>query len=297
MPRREGLRRSQREARPGRPIGPTLLKALGLYRPHLLLLFTLLGLVAVNSMIGLLPPLIIREVVDGAFKRSDGSYLDQLILMMLAVVVVSTLLGVAQAFASQVLGMRVVFDLRGRMYRHLAAMPLQWFTSSRSGETISRINNDVGGVQGVVSDVLSSTLGNVINLAVTFTVMAYIDWKLALFCVAFMPLFIWPSRKIGEIQYRITRDQQAETAKLQAHMQETLSVSGALLVKTFGREEHEAQEFEKISLRVRQLQRAGGRMLPAAQFLPGFPVAAGTPLALTPMPPLVGRGPFPRAKG
>lgn len=213
-----------------------------------------MGLVVVNSVIGLLPPLIIREVVDGAFKRSDGGYLDQLILAMLAVVVVSTLMGVTQGFTSQVLGQRVVYDLRRAMYRHLAAMPLQWFTSSRSGETISRINNDVGGVQGVVTDVLTGVLGNVINATVTFTVMAYIDWRLALFCVAFMPLFIYPSRRVGEVQRRIAGETQEEMAKLQSHMHETLSVSGALLTKTFGREEHEAQEFEAILKRVRRLQ-------------------------------------------
>ena len=253
MPGRR-YREQARKARPTRPAGPTLWKAAQLYRPHLVLLGGLLALVVLSSVIGLLPPLIVREVIDGAFKRGDVGYLDKLILAMLGVIVIATLINVAQGFCGQLLGQRVVFDLRRRMYRHLSGMPLQWFTASRAGETISRINNDVGGVQSVVGDLLSGVLGNVISGSVTLAVMLVIDWRLSLFCIAFMPLLIWPSRKIGEAQYRISSETQEEMAQLQAHMHETLSVSGALLVKTFGREEHEALEFERIATRVRQLQ-------------------------------------------
>ena len=215
MPGRR-YRQQARKARPARPAGPTLVKALALYRPHLWLLALLLGLVAVSSLMGLLPPLIIREVIDGAFKRGDIGYLDKLIVAMIIVIVAMTIVGVSQGFCSQLLGQRVVFDLRRRMYRHLARMPLQWFTTSRAGETISRINNDVGGVQSVVGDLLSGILGNLVNGAVTLTVMLVIDWRLALFCIAFMPIFIWPSRKIGQAQYRISAETQEQVALLNA---------------------------------------------------------------------------------
>jgi ATP-binding cassette subfamily B protein len=146
-----------------------------------------------------------------------------------------------------------MFDLRSRLYRHLTGMSLRWFTANRTGEVLSRVSNDVGAVQGVVSDTLGGLVGNVITVALTFALMLALDWRLALFSVAFLPIFLIPARRVGMVQRQLMSESQEQLALLNGHMQETLSVSGALLVKTFGREREEIARFDATNLRIKAL--------------------------------------------
>jgi ATP-binding cassette subfamily B protein len=132
-------------------------------------------------------------------------------------------------------------------------MSLRWFTANRTGDVLSRVSNDVGAVQGVVSDTLAGMVGNLITVVATFSLMLALDWRLALFSVAFLPVFIFPARRVGNIQRDLLSQSQEELGTLNSQMHETLSVSGALLVKTFGRREHEIERFNATNANIRSL--------------------------------------------
>jgi ATP-binding cassette subfamily B protein len=143
--------------------------------------------------------------------------------------------------------------LRDRLFRHLSSLSLRWFTSNRSGDAISRINNDVGSIQGVISNTLGEVVGNLITLVSTLVLMLALDWRLAVFSLVFIPVFVIPARRVGNIQRGLQSETQAELATMNSQMQETLSVSGVLLMKTFGRQDDESARFRDVAARVRWL--------------------------------------------
>jgi len=243
----------RRRARPTRPTWPTLRRALGLLLPHRLVMGGYLLTILVTATVGLGPPLLIRALLDKAIPRHNGWLLDVLILAMIAIVTIGALVGVLRSYLSNSVGQSVVFDLRGQMYRHLSGMSLRWFTANRTGEVLSRVNNDVGSVQSVVSDTLGSVLENAIIAGSTLVLMLALDWRLALFSVVFLPVFVLPARRVGNLQRGLVTTIQEQTAQMNAQMQETLSVSGALLVKTFGRQADEIARFQRTSERIRDL--------------------------------------------
>jgi len=244
---------SPRRARPQRPAWPTLRRALALLWPHRLLFAAYLLTILVTSTVGVGPPLLIRRVIDTAIPRRDGFQLNLLVLAMVALVTLGALVGVLRSYLSNLAGQRVVYDLRVRLYHHLSGMSLRWFTGTRTGEMLSRVSNDVGGVQDVVSNTLGAVLENALITGSTLAVMLALDWRLALFTVAFVPVFVLPARRVGNLQRALLTETQAQLATLNAHMQETLSVSGALLVKTFGRQAEELEAFRQTAARIRDL--------------------------------------------
>jgi ATP-binding cassette subfamily B protein len=248
-------RQRRMQARPQRPAWPTLKRAIALHRPHRAMVFGLIAVIVFASVVGLGPAYITQRIIDQAILKDGGSgtELNVLIVIMLALIGMNSVAGVAQAYLSQSVGQSVMFDLRRTLYRHLTGMSLRWFTSMRTGEVLSRVNNDVGAVQSVVSDTLGGVVGNLITCATTLTLMLYLDWKLSLFCLAFLPIFIIPARRVGNMQRDLVSESQEELASLTAQMQETLSVSGALLVKTFGRQEAEIDRFEESARKIRSL--------------------------------------------
>lgn len=246
-------RAERRKARPARPAWPTLKRALALHRPERPRVAVLLATILVASLAGLGAPLIIRRIIDHALPSGDRRELNILVAVMLAAVLSVALLGVLQTYQSNTIGQNVMYRLRRELYRHLSGMSMRWFTANRTGETLSRVNNDVGGVQQVVSEALGGIFGNLITASTTFGLMLAMDWKLALFCTAFLPLFLIPAWFVGNIQREIVSESQEQIAALNSQMQETLSVSGALLVKTFGRAEDEADRFNETAARIRAL--------------------------------------------
>jgi ATP-binding cassette, subfamily B, bacterial len=244
---------SGRSVKPQRPAWPTFKRALALLWPHRTLLCGYLGAIAVGSLVGLGPPLIIREIIDKAIPDQDGSRLNLLILLMAAVILVGALNGVLQSFLGNTISQTVMYDLRDRLYTHLSRMSLRWFTANRSGETLSRINNDVGGIHSVISDTLGSVVGNVITLVSTFALMLALDWRLAVFSLVVIPFFVIPARRVGNVQRALQLETQQQLANMNSQMQETLSVSGILLMKTFGRQADESNRFRGVADQVRGL--------------------------------------------
>ncbi|MEA2485599.1 MAG: ATP-binding cassette, subfamily bacterial, partial [Actinomycetota bacterium] len=181
-------------------------------------------------------------------KTSTSSRLHLLILIVLAMVlspIVNGLLGLWQTYTNNLVGQNVMRDLRNALYTHLQHMPLRFFTSTRTGEIQSRLSNDVGGVQSVLTDTASGILSNVTTVLSTVVVMVILNWQLTVLSLAILPVFLMISRKVGRVRREVSGLTQESLADLTAIMQETLSVSGILLSKAFGRQAYEIDRFQK----------------------------------------------------
>jgi ATP-binding cassette subfamily B protein len=228
-------------------IGRYLLPA---WRPSLLIL----SCIVITSILGLFPPYLMRLIIDEAIPQKNGTELNWLVAAMVVAPLVSGLLGVWQSYLVTVMTQGVMFDLRNEMYGRLLRQSLRFFTNTKSGEIMSRIQNDVGGVQGVVSGTLVQLSTNVFTLATTLVVIFRMDWQLSLVGVGVLPFFILPTRRVGQIRQKLSKQTQERLSELTAYMQETLSVSGFLLTRLFGAQQYEATRFRSKSGAVRDLQ-------------------------------------------
>jgi ATP-binding cassette subfamily B protein len=228
-------------------IGRYLLPA---WRPSLLILMC----IVLTSVLGLLPPYLMREIIDHAIPERNGTGLNWLVAAMIAAPVASGLLGVWQNYLITVMSQGVMFGIRKQMYATLLRQSLRFFTETKSGEILSRIQNDVGGVQGVVSGTLVSLSTNGFVLATTLFVIFKMNWQLSVVAVAILPFFVLPTRRVGEIRKRLSKETQERLAELTAYVQETLSVSGYLLTRLFGAQSYESKRFEHKAAAVRDLQ-------------------------------------------
>ena len=210
--------------------------------------------IASSAVLGLIPPLLIREVIDRAIPAHDGKLLDWLVAGMIAAPLLAGLIGVWQNYLITVMGQGVMFDLRNQMYDRLLRQSLRFFTVTKSGEILSRLQNDVGGVQGVVTGTMMSLATNSIVVASTLFVIFRMDWRLSLVAISVLPLFILPTRRVGQARKRLSKETQERLAELTAYMQETLSVSGYLLTRLFGAQDYERRRYRDKASAVRDLQ-------------------------------------------
>ena len=244
------LRYDEKQDRPR--LSPKLVRrALIFARPYRLRIAALLLLVAVSALLGLVPPLLVRDLIDKALPGRDVQRLTWLALGMLAVPLVNGLSGVAQRFLGASVGEGIIFDLRTRLFEHLHRMSLRFFTHTKTGELMSRLNNDVIGAQRAVSGTIVDVFTNSVTLASTLVIMTRLEWRLTLLAIAVLPLFLVPARLLGRKLRSAVRRQMTNYAEMNAMMDETLSVSGALLVKLFGRSALEAARFRGRAGRVR----------------------------------------------
>jgi ATP-binding cassette subfamily B protein len=206
-----------------------------------------------TSLLGLVPPLLVRDVIDHAIPNQDTGQLTRLIGLMLAAPAVSGLIGVLQTWLATRVGQAVMFDIRNEMYRGLLGQSLRFFTNTKAGEILARLQSDVGGIQGVVTGTLVAVVTNVLVVVTTLIIIFGINWKLSLLAVGILPLFILPTRQVGRIRKRIAKETQERIAELTGLVQETLSVSGHLMVRIFGARAHEAERFRAKNDQVRQL--------------------------------------------
>ncbi|MCD6284456.1 MAG: ABC transporter ATP-binding protein [Anaerolineae bacterium] len=225
----------------------------GYARPYWGVILPLILLITLTSLLNLVPPMLTRELVDVALPERDGGYLNLLALGLITIPLASRLLGVLQAYFGAKAGEGLIRDLRQSLYNHLQQMSLRFFTHTKTGELMSRLNSDVSGAQRAVTGTLVSLVTNVITLISTLIVMISLDWRLTLIGVAIFPLLLIPSRKVGKILRRITRKSMDITAQMNALMNETLNVSGALLVKIFGRGADESRRFSQRATEVRDM--------------------------------------------
>jgi ATP-binding cassette subfamily B protein len=206
----------------------------------------LLGVLAtifVISGLGVVPPLIIRAFVDEAIPNGDISQLTLLGVGMILVPLISALVGVAQRWWSSSVGEGIIFDLRRELFAHLQRMSLRFFTATKTGELMNRLNSDVVGSQQAITGTFVSIISNVVSVVFILIVMVNADWRLTLLAVAALPLFVIPARRVAKILRRVTQQQMEHDAKMSAILQETFNVSGALLMRLFGRWDEESKRF------------------------------------------------------
>ncbi len=238
-----------------------------LFRPSRGRLATVLALIALSAGLGMVSPFLLREVLDTAIPRRDTTLLTLLVGGMIAISVATGVLGVAQTWLSNLVGQRVMHDLRAAVYRHLQRMSLAFFTRTRTGEVQSRIANDIGGVQNVVTSTATSIVSNVTTVLATVVAMVLLEPLLALFSLALLPLFIWLTGRVGAERRRLAAERSGRQADMSALVEESLSVSGVLLGKTMGRSPALADRFADESARLADLevrQRMAGRWRMAA---------------------------------
>jgi ATP-binding cassette subfamily B protein len=225
-----------------------------LFRPYRGRLGAVLALIAVSAGLGMVSPFLLREVLDVAIPQADMTLLTWLVGGMIAISIATGALGVGQTWLSNVVGQRVMHDLRAAVYRHLQRLSLAFFTRTRTGEVQSRIANDIGGVQNVVTSTATSIVSNVTTVLATVVAMVLLDWRLAVFSLALLPFFVWLTRRVGRERKRITAQRQGRLADMSALVEESLSVSGILLGKTMGRSGELAQRFEAESAELADIE-------------------------------------------
>lgn len=225
-----------------------------LFRPYRRRLTSVLALIGLSAGLSMITPFLLREILDQAIPERDTGLLTGLVAGMIAISLATGALGVAQTWLSNAVGQRVMHDLRAAVYRHLQRLSLAFFTRTRTGEVQSRIANDIGGVQNVVTSTATSIVSNVTTVLATIVAMFALDWRLAAFSLALLPFFIWLTRRVGRERKRITAERQGRLADMSSLVEESLSVSGILLGKTMGRAPELADRFTRESADLADLE-------------------------------------------
>ncbi len=270
-----------------RRIGP-------LFKPYRQRLSGLLLLIVVSAALGVVPAFLLKRVLE-AIGKNDTTELSLAAGGIIVIAIITGALGVVQTLLSNQVGQRVMHDLRANVFRHLQRLSLAFFTRTRTGEVQSRISNDIGGVQSVVTNTATSIASNFTTVVATMIGMLLLSWQLALFAFALIPIFVLLTRRVGNERRRIAKTTQETLADISSLVQESLSVSGILLGKTMGRGGELADRFESDSLRLAELevrQRMAGRwvmasiqtsfaIMPAAVYWVGGLALAGGSTAIT----------------
>ena len=264
------MHRGAAQETPTRPSDPAVRRAnlkriAALFRAYRRRLSAVLGLILVSATLGVIPAFLLRGVLQ-AIERHQTTRLSLLAAGMIAIAIATGVIGVWQTLLSNQVGQRVMHDLRAAVFRHLQRLSLAFFTRTRTGEIQSRISNDIGGVQNVVTSTATSIVANATTVLATMVGMLFLNWELSLFAFALIPVFVLLTRRVGNERRRIASSTQETLADISSLVQESLSVSGILLGKTMGRTDELADRFEGESRTLADLevrQRMAGRWVMA----------------------------------
>jgi ATP-binding cassette, subfamily B, bacterial len=256
---------------PERPADPEVRRAnlrrvAGLFKGYRLRLSVVLALIGVSSLLGIASPFLLRAVLDTAIPEKNVALLTGLVAGMIGISIATGALGVVQTYMSNLIGQQVMHDLRSAVYRHLQRLSLAFFTRTRTGEVQSRIANDIGGVETVVTSTATSIVSNLTTVIATVIAMFLMDWRLALFSLGLLPFFVLLTRRVGRQRRAITTTQQRTLADISTLVEESLSVSGILLGRTMGRSAELSNRFEAQSAELAKLEvqsRMAGRWVMA----------------------------------
>src|ERR671932_206005 len=221
-----------------------------LFKPYRGQVGLVFGSILVTGALGVAPAFITKAIINEALLPHDLHLLWQLVLLMIAIPLVSGAIGVGQTYLPTVVGQRVMQDLRNRLYEHLQAMSLRFFTGARTGELQSRLQNDVGGVQNVVTNTVSSILSSVVTVLSTVVAMLLLSWQLTALSFAVVPVFVYLTWRVGRARRALSKSTQESLAELSALTEETLSVSGVLLAKTFDRQRDAVERYREGNRRL-----------------------------------------------
>jgi ATP-binding cassette subfamily B protein len=225
-----------------------------LFRPYRGQVGLVFGSILVTGALGVAPAFITKAIINDALLPHDLHLLWRLVALMIAIPLVSGAIGVGQTYLTTVVGQRVMQDLRNRLYEHLQAMSLRFFTGARTGDLQSRLQNDVGGVQSVVTNTASSVLSNVVTVLSTVVAMLLLSWQLTALSFAVVPVFVYLTWRVGRARRQLSKETQESLAELSTLTEETLSVSGVLLAKTFDRQRDAIERYREGNRRLAWLQ-------------------------------------------
>ena len=230
-----------------------LLRILSYLKPYTLQFVLVFVTILISAAVGLLPSIITGKIVDQALVGEDMALLIRLILMAFVSLFASQIIGVLESYINAWISQRIIFDMKNEMYLHLEYMPHSFFTSEKQGDIITRMNTDISGVSSVISGTLSSIVSNIATVVTTLVALFSMSSKLALVGIVIIPFLIIPSRAVGKKRYSLLTDSQAKNDEMNQVINETLSVSGSLLVKLFTREKQEYDKFVKLNDEVTKL--------------------------------------------
>ena len=232
----------------------TLRRVVRIFRPYRTHVWFVLIAIVASSFIGLANPILLKLIIDRAIPRGDMTLLSIYVGLMILAPIVAGLIGVGQTYFSNLIGQRVMRDIRMQLYSHLQGMAMRFFTTTRTGEIQSRLSNDVGGVQGVVTNTAGSVVSNLTTVISTVVAMLIISIELTALSFALMPVALYLTYKVGQRRRIISTETQRTMADMTSMVEETLSVSGVLLTKTFGRQSYEIDRFDSENEKLAALQ-------------------------------------------
>jgi ATP-binding cassette, subfamily B, bacterial len=244
---------------PPRPIpkerrGRTIRRIAAFFGPYRREVAIVLGAILLTSFIGLVNPILLKLLIDEAIPKLDFGLLNLFVGLMIVLPIVNGLIGVGQSYLNNVIGQNVMQDLRTALYAHLQTMPLRFFTETRTGEIQSRLANDVGGIQSVVTDTAASVTSNIAIALSTVIAMFLIDWRLTILSLGLTPFFLYLTFRVGKVNREVRGETQKSLAEMSAVTEETLSVSGMLLSKTFGQQASAIARFRRLNGELARLQ-------------------------------------------
>jgi ATP-binding cassette subfamily B protein len=224
------------------------------FRPYLREVLIVFAAIIVVGVMGIINPLMLKYSISIGFGQQRFDLLVVFVAVMIIVPIITGLIGVGQTYLNSRIGQNVMRDFRNRLYTHLQRMPLKFFTDTRTGEIQSRLANDVGGVQAVVTDTATSTIANLTTVLATVIGMFVLSWQLTLLSLGLLPVFVFLTTRVGAVRREVSKETQESLAEMSSMVQETLSVSGVLLTKTYGRQRQEIARFDKENQRLVGLQ-------------------------------------------
>lgn len=224
-----------------------LIRILSYMKPYRIQFGFVFVAIILSATIGLFPSIITGKIVDQALVGNDLALLIRLLLLAFCTLFISQLIGMFESYINSWISQRIIFDMKNQMYNHLQYMPHSFFTTEKQGDIITRMNTDISGVSTVISGTLSSIVSNVATVITTLVALFSMDWKLAIVGIAIIPLLILPTKSAGKKRWELLSLSQEKNDELNQVINETLSVSGSMLVKIFTREEKEYEKFVKVN--------------------------------------------------
>ena len=228
-------------------------RVLSYAQPYRFQIVVLLALILLQTGVGLLTPLIFRDLIDITLPNGDAGRLNGLALALLFIPIANNILSIGIRKINSTIGEGVIYDLRSTLFQHMQGMSLRFFTHTSTGELMSRLNNDVVNAQTAISDTIVGTITSIMHMIATLIVMLVLDWRLTLLGLAVFPVIVYVAKQLGLRLRTIARESMDLNAQMNAMMNETLNISGTLLVKLFGRKRLETGRFDERAARVRDI--------------------------------------------
>ncbi len=223
-------------------------------RPYLGKTALVLLCIAAGSGINLLPPLVVRGLIDRAMPQRNLQLLNLLVLALITIPLVAGLISVGQQYLNNLIGQAIMSDLRLQLFAHLQRQSLRFYTVTQTGQIMSRVNNDVAGVQNVVTGTLANIAQNSATVLFTIATIFWLDWRLGILALVIVPTIVLPLRRVGRFRYRVSRETQQKQAEMTAFLQERVGISGYILARIFGRQRDELERFKIINRELMSLQ-------------------------------------------